>query len=68
MAQDKGSYTESGETHCCVCPYCDIDLENPLPVCCICGSQLRYCSQCGTSVKKEEMVCPTCGATRVVDK
>jgi hypothetical protein len=63
--------TDSGkavdeERACCVCPYCDVDLEEPLPSCLFCGSQLRYCAVCGTPVKKEEMVCPNCGSTRVV--
>jgi hypothetical protein len=53
-------------THCCVCPYCDINLADPLPICQICGAKLRYCSECGTPVKKEDTVCPTCGATKVV--
>jgi len=64
MAQD---HPESADKlYCCTCPYCDVDLERLLPFCRTCGSQLRYCSQCGSPVKKEDTVCPNCGATRVV--
>jgi len=67
MKEDKARAPQNDQhVHCCVCPYCDIGLEAPLPICQLCGAQLRYCSECGTPVKHEDMVCPTCGATRVV--
>ncbi len=68
MDKDKAwaEQNEQPATHCCVCPYCDIDLQDPLPICRLCGAKLRYCSECGTPVKQEDMVCPTCGAKRVV--
>ena len=68
MMKDNPEQETAGKTSCCTCPYCDIDLENPIPFCRICGSQLRYCSQCGTPIKKEDTVCPTCGATKVVQE
>ena len=30
------------------------------------AKKVRYCSECGTPVKKEDAVCRTCGATKVV--
>ena len=68
MPSDKEELTDQQQMSCCVCPYCDIDLEDPLPSCQVCGAQLRYCSECGTAVKKEDTVCPRCGATRIAVK
>ena len=68
MMKDHPEQEAEEKIPCCTCPYCDIDLENPLPLCRICGSQLRYCSQCGTPVKEEDTVCQNCGATKVVQE
>lgn len=55
---------ETRHDHCCVCPYCDTNLKQALPICVMCGRQMRYCSECGSPVKKEDDVCPNCGAHR----
>lgn len=68
MAKNEKESTEEREVYCCVCPYCDVDLEESFPFCRICGSQLRYCAECGAVVTKEDMECPNCGAKRVVQE
>ena len=40
------------------------NLKQALPICAMCGRQMRYCSECGSPVKKEDDVCPNCGARR----
>ncbi len=68
MKQEDERTAQPRHINCCVCPYCDADFSDPLPVCQVCGHQLRYCSECGAAVRKEDMVCPNCGATRVTAK
>jgi hypothetical protein len=65
MTSESADRAKQPQVVCCVCPYCDADFSNPLPTCRVCGHQLRYCAQCGAAVKKEDTVCPNCGATRV---
>jgi hypothetical protein len=65
MRQEDEREVKPKQINCCVCPYCDADFSRPLPTCQVCGHQLRYCSECGAAVKKDDAVCPNCGATRV---
>ncbi len=65
MNEEDKQTARAPQAHCCACPYCDADFSHPLPTCQVCGHQLRYCSECGAAVKKEDTVCPNCGATRV---
>ncbi|MBD3184079.1 hypothetical protein GF312_17475 [Candidatus Poribacteria bacterium] len=46
----------------CKCPYCDIPLPKTSPLCKGCGSDLRFCSECGKVIQRDLEECPECGA------
>jgi predicted amidophosphoribosyltransferase len=45
------------------CPYCDKEiLEADVPFCQACGITVFYCPQCRKPLKRDNKVCPNCGA------
>ena len=48
----------------CKCPYCDIPVSSPSPLCGGCGTRLRFCSDCGCVIPRTAERCPECGAKR----
>ncbi len=48
--------TESG----CRCPFCDQSMEMPFPFCQACGTELRYCPECGQPLPQDANTCSHC--------
>ena len=48
----------------CKCPYCDIPISEPSPLCGGCGTKLRFCNECGCVIPRMAERCPQCGAKR----
>jgi nitrogen fixation NifU-like protein len=56
-----GRELEEEEKHC-FCPYCESALEEPTPICRVCGAELDFCPECGEALPHGAEECPECGA------
>lgn len=52
---------EHDEEKKCLCPFCDMELQEESPICKGCGANLRYCENCGAALSKDAEKCPECG-------
>ena len=64
MDRPKESVTQEARKGTCCCPFCDSALEMPYPFCQACGSELRYCPECGQLLPKDAESCPHCAEKR----
>lgn len=46
----------------CQCPYCDITESESPPFCEGTEANLKFCSKCGSVIKRDAQKCPECGA------
>jgi len=45
------------------CPYCDAEItEANLSLCQVCGVSIFYCPNCRKPLRRDNRVCPHCGA------
>ena len=45
----------------CVCPFCDSEIDEAIPICQMCRAAVLYCSDCHVTVEKGSSTCPRCG-------
>ena len=48
--------------HKCICPFCEVAMEEPYPYCSGCGAELKYCPKCESVVAHGAKKCANCGA------
>ncbi|MBI5043055.1 MAG: iron-sulfur cluster assembly scaffold protein, partial [Nitrospirae bacterium] len=50
------------EGHKCICPFCEVAMDEPYPYCSGCGAELKYCPKCESVVAQGAKTCANCGA------
>lgn len=65
VPEKKDVVKESVDTEKCLCPYCEMPVEDLEDVCQSCKVELDECPDCNKPKKKDAEECPHCGATQV---
>ena len=61
--EPEGEHIHKSETPGeCHCPHCDILVSSEAGFCRGCGTELRFCDECGAAVPQEAEECPECSA------